>query len=185
MYYAYFRGVVHVDGPAAQFHYRGNSLAYCLPCDDGLSLLAVSVPIDRFAEFKRQPEKMFIGELQAMSDLAPRLTGAERAGEIRGTGSIPGYLRVPYGDGWALVGDAGMVMDPWSGQGIDQASTHAVILARRMGEALAGKTDWAPALQAYHRERNEFSLKTFRRTCTYAADFRPMTSEALQRRGLA
>jgi len=184
MYYAYFRGVEHADGPAAEFHYRGNSLVYCFPCDEGLSLLAASVPIERFGEFKHDPEKMFLGELHAMSALAPRLAKAERVGDVRGSGSIRGYLRLPYGDGWALVGDAGMVMDPWSGQGIDQASTHAVVLARCISEVLTEKSDWPTAMRAYHRERNEFSLKTYRRTCAFATDLRPMTREALQRRGL-
>lgn len=36
------------------------------------------------------------------------------------------YQRVPYGDGWALIGDSGQVFDPWSGQGIDHASQHAI-----------------------------------------------------------
>jgi 2-polyprenyl-6-methoxyphenol hydroxylase-like FAD-dependent oxidoreductase len=184
MYYAYFRGVEHVDGPAAEFHYLGNSLVYCFPCDDGLTLLAASVPIGRFSEFKRDPEGRLMEELRSMSALAPRLVRAEREGDVRGTGSIPGYLRVPYGEGWALVGDAGMVMDPWSGQGIDQASTHAVILGRRLGEYLAEVVDWEQAMGVYHRERNEFSQKAYHRTCKYGLDLRPMTHEALQRRGL-
>ncbi|MGH2619857.1 MAG: NAD(P)/FAD-dependent oxidoreductase [Anaerolineales bacterium] len=184
MYYAYYRGIEPSQGPAAEFHYRGNYLVYCFPCDGDLTLLACSVPIADFAEFKRDVEAKFLSELRGMSALAPRLAKAERAGPIRGTGSIPGYLRLPYGEGWALVGDAGMVMDPWSGQGIDQASTHAVTLARHLSDCLTGKTDWETAMSAYHRERNEFSLKTYRRTCTFGADLRPMTRAALERRGL-
>ena len=185
MYYAYFRGVEQGGGPAAEFHYRGNSLVYCFPCDDGLSLLASSVPIARFSEFKRDPERLLMDEVRSMSALAPRLVHAEREGDIRGTGSIPGYLRVPYGQGWVLVGDAGMVMDPWSGQGIDQASTHALILAKLLGDYLRERIDWNSAMRAYHQERNEFSQKTYKRTCLYSVDLRPMTREALQRRGLS
>ncbi len=184
MYYAYYRGLEPNEGPAAEFHYRENHLAYCFPCDNGLTLLASSVPIAEFAEYKRDPETKFLRELSAMTALAPRLARAEREGPIRGTGSIPGYLRVPYGDGWALVGDAGMVMDPWSGQGIDQASTHAVSLARHLIDYLTGQSDWDTAMQGYHRDRNEFSLKTYRRTCTFGPDLRPMTRAALVRRGL-
>ncbi len=75
-------------------------------------------------------------------------------------------------------------MDPWSGQGIDQASTHAVILARRLSQYLSGEDDWGTAMREYHRERNEFSQKTYHRTCLYGKDLQPMTREALQRRGL-
>lgn len=119
-----------------------------------------------------------------MTRVAPRLTAGVREGPVRGTGRIPGYLRVPYGPGWALVGDAGMVMDPWSGQGIDQASTHAVILARQIDTFLAGDADWDTAMQQYHRERNDFSQKTYLRTCRFAKDLRPLTRKALERRGL-
>jgi flavin-dependent dehydrogenase len=37
---------------------------------------------------------------------------------------------VPWGPGWALVGDAAMHQDPWSGLGIDMAGVHATFLMR-------------------------------------------------------
>jgi 2-polyprenyl-6-methoxyphenol hydroxylase-like FAD-dependent oxidoreductase len=185
MYYAYYRGIRPNDGPAAEFHYRGDNLVYCFPCDDDLTLLAASVPIARFGDFKRDPEGQLAHELEAMPEVAPRLAEASRVGPVRGTGSIPGYMRTPYGAGWALVGDAGMVMDPWSGQGIDQASTHAVSLARYLGAYLAAEEDWDSAMQGYHRDRDAFSQKAYRRTCTFSRDLRPMTRTALERRGLA
>lgn len=184
MYYAYYEGIRPMEGPAAEFHYRGNSLAYCFPCDSQLTLIAASVPIADFAEFKRDPEGRLEQELQTMEALKDRLGTATRQGPVRGTGSIPGVLRVPYGDGWALAGDASMVIDPWSGQGIDQGSTGATFLAAELNEYVGGRKDWQTAMQAYHRQRNEFSLKTFERTCTFSRDLRPMTRAALGRRGL-
>jgi len=185
MYYAYYKGLQSNEGPAAEFHYRGNTLAYCFPCDSYLTLIAVSIPIDQFTSFKRNVEEEFNGIVNSMSALSERFKNAEREGPIRGSGSIPGYLRIPYGNGWALVGDAGMVMDPWSGQGIDQATTHSVLLAESLDKYISGKNDWKSAMASYHTARNEFSLKTFQRTCKYSVDFRPMTNEALKRRGLA
>jgi 2-polyprenyl-6-methoxyphenol hydroxylase-like FAD-dependent oxidoreductase len=184
MYYAYYRGMAHNDGPAAEFHYHGNMLGYVMPTDDDLTLMAISAPIEEFAAFKRDPEGKLHAELEAMSEIAPRLQKAKREGPVRGSGSIPGYLRVPYGPGWALVGDAGMVMDPWSGQGIDQAATSAVFLAEYLNEFLAGDRDWESAMAAYHLARNEFSEKTYRRTSTFSKDLRPMTKAALEKRGL-
>jgi 2-polyprenyl-6-methoxyphenol hydroxylase-like FAD-dependent oxidoreductase len=184
MYYAYFRGLEPAEGPAAEFHYRGDALVYCFPCDAGLTLVAASVPIREFGEFRRDPEGKLWNELNSMRALVPRLVRAERAGRVRGTGSIPGYLRIPYGEGWALVGDAGMVMDPWSGQGIDHACTHAVSLAGYLDAFLTDKQDWEKAMTAYHYNRNVVSQETYLRTCMYGADLRPMTRAALQRRGL-
>ncbi|MGH2581271.1 MAG: NAD(P)/FAD-dependent oxidoreductase [Anaerolineales bacterium] len=185
MYYAYYRGVPSMDGPAAEFHYRGNNLVYCFPTDGGLALLAASVPIAQFGEFKRHPEGNLDAELWAMTALTERISKAEREGPVKGAANIPGTLRVPYGEGWALVGDAGMVIDPWSGQGIDQASTHAVYLARELNDYLSEKKNWAAAMAAYHKDRNEFSMKTFDRTCKFSRDLRPMTKAALESRGLA
>ncbi|MEX0788932.1 MAG: NAD(P)/FAD-dependent oxidoreductase [Anaerolineales bacterium] len=184
MYYAYVRGLPGQEGPAAEFHYRGDHLVYAFPCDGDLTLLAASVPVSEFDEFRHQPGARLWQELHAMTQIGPRLNGAVREGPVRGTGSIPGYLRYPYGPGWALVGDAGMVMDPWSGQGIDQASTHAVILARQIQAFLAGESDWDSSMREYHRERNAFSEKTYHRTCRFSQDLRPMTRKALERRGL-
>lgn len=185
MYYAYYQGIPPMKGPAAEFHYRGNSLAYCFPCDNELTLVAVSVPIERFTEFKRDPEGMLAAEVATMADLAPRFEFGIREGPVRGTGSIPGYLRNPYGEGWALVGDAAMVMDPWSGQGIDQGSTHAVMLARHLDRYLSGKANWDSAMESYHQERVDYSMKAYRRTCQFSRDLRPMTQMALAKRGLA
>lgn len=185
MYYAYYKGITPNDGPAAEFHFRQNNLVYCFPCDSDLTLLAASVPIAHFDEFRRDPEGRLEQELHSMSELTARLSNARREGPVRGTGSIPGYLRVPYGDGWALVGDAAMVMDPFSGQGIDQASTHAMYLADQLESFFAGSKDWESAMRDYHQARNEFSLKTFNRTCTNSRDLRPMTRAALASRGLS
>jgi flavin-dependent dehydrogenase len=184
MYYAYYKGIREKEGPAAEFHYNGNTLVYCFPCDSQLTLIAASIPADRFPVFKKNLEQEFNNTINSMKVLAPRFGEAEREGPIKGSGNIPGYLRIPYGNGWALAGDAGMVMDPWSGQGIDQASTHAVFLADSINDYLSGIKDWNSAMGAYHSARNAFSLKTYQRTCKLSTDFRPMTNEALRRRGL-
>ncbi|MFC2055482.1 NAD(P)/FAD-dependent oxidoreductase [Chloroflexota bacterium] len=184
MYYAYFSGVKHKEGPAAEFHYRGNNIAYVMACDGDLSMLAVSVPIEKFPGFKRDPEGKLMQELGAMTEIAARLPNVHRQSSVLGSGSIPCYMRIPYGYGWVLVGDAGMAMDPWSGQGIDQASTHAVSLAKYLGDFLSGERDWKASMEAYYKDRNEVSMKAYRRTRKFGRDLRPMTREALAKRGL-
>ena len=42
-------------------------------------------------------------------------------GKLVGTAGVPNYFRVPYGSGWALVGDAGYCKDPLTAQGISGA----------------------------------------------------------------
>lgn len=185
MYYAYFSGFEGQREPAAEFHYRGNSLAYVFPTSDELTLVALSLPISEFVEFKKDAARRFMKSVRGHPKVAPRLDRAVLASHVAGSGSIPSYQRVPYGPGWALVGDAGQVLDPWTGQGIDQASTHALLLAEALDNYLSDATSWETAMAQYHHRRNAFSMKAYERTTTHAADFRPMTRAALVRRGLA
>ena len=184
MYYAYYSAFTPQSGPAAEFHYVDNRLVYVFPTDADLTLLAASVPIEEFPEFRRDPEYHLQRELELMPEIVNRLRKAERVGAVKGTGSIPGYQRVPFGNGWTLAGDSEQIMDPWSGQGIDQASTHAMMLADALDQWLSDRASYEVAMAEYNRKRHEFSDKTFERTCTFARDLRPMTEAALKKRGL-
>jgi 2-polyprenyl-6-methoxyphenol hydroxylase-like FAD-dependent oxidoreductase len=186
MYYTYFRGLDPVDEvPAAEHHFLGDSLTYVFATDGDLTLVAVSVPISQFQAFRREPQARLLAHLDSVPMLAPRLARAEIAAEVKGAGNIPCYQRVPYGPGWALVGDAHQAMDPWSGMGIDHATTHAAQLADALHRFLDEEADWDAAMSEYRSQARAWSEKTYRRTSTYAADLRPMTRAALQRRGLA
>lgn len=185
MYYGYFRNLEPSPGPAAEFHFRGNRLVYVFPTDGDLTLVASSIPIEDFDAYKKNLPASFAAEVDLMPELRPRFIRAERVGPLMGSAAIPGYRKVPFGDGWALAGDSEQVMDPWSGQGIDQASTHATMLAEALLKWFSGSSTWINAMTEYHNRRNEFSLKTYERTCMIARDLRMLTGPALKKRGLA
>jgi len=63
--------------------------------------------------------------------------------------------------------------------------THADFLADSLHRWLRGNTTWAMAMQEYRSRARVWSEKTYRRTSTFAADLRPMTRAALQKRGLS
>ncbi|HEX2698108.1 MAG TPA: NAD(P)/FAD-dependent oxidoreductase, partial [Anaerolineales bacterium] len=175
MYYTYFHGLEPLDEAAfAEHHFIGDTLTYVFPTDAHLTLVAVSVPISEFPSFKKEPLKQLRAHLDSLPMLAPRLTRAEIAAEIKGAGNIPCYQRVPYGPGWALVGDAHQILDPWSGMGIDHATTHASLLADSLHRFLTEAETWETAMSDYHTQARKWSEKTYRRTSTYAADLRPM-----------
>jgi 2-polyprenyl-6-methoxyphenol hydroxylase-like FAD-dependent oxidoreductase len=184
MYFTYFRGLEPLEGPAAEHHFVGDTLTYIFATDASLTMVALSMPIAAFPAFKKDPRERFQAHLESLPLLAPRLRRAERASEIKGSGSIPCYQRRPYGPGWVLVGDAQQIMDPWSGMGIDHATTHAALLADSLDRWLGGGDTWETAMGAYHRQARAWSEKTYRRTSIYAADLRPMTRAALEKRGL-
>jgi flavin-dependent dehydrogenase len=93
-----------------------------------------------------------------------------------GCGPQPLYVRKPFGPGWALVGDASMHLDPWSGRGIDFASTHAIYLGEALTEVLSGKESETAALQAYWNRRNQHALTDYRTTNALANDLRQAAS---------
>ena len=185
MYDTYFQGLEPLDQVSfAEHHFVGDTLTYVFPTDASLTLVAVSMPISEFASFKKQPLTQLCSHLASLPLLAPRLRKAEIATEVKGAGHIPCYQRMPYGPGWALVGDAQQVMDPWSGMGIDHATTHASLLADSLHRFLCDDATWEKSMNNYHAQARQWSEKTYRRTSTFAADLRPMTRASLQKRGL-
>jgi 2-polyprenyl-6-methoxyphenol hydroxylase-like FAD-dependent oxidoreductase len=186
MYYTYFQDIAPLSAvPFAEHHFVGDTLTYVFPTEANLTLVAVTVPISDFPLFKKEPLKHLRADLASLPLLAPRLHKAEIAADVKGAGNIPCYQRVPYGPGWALVGDAQQVMDPWSGMGIDHATTHASLLAESLHRFLCDDATWGMSMNDYHTQARQWSGKTYRRTSTFATDLRPMTRAALQRRGLA
>jgi 2-polyprenyl-6-methoxyphenol hydroxylase-like FAD-dependent oxidoreductase len=185
MYFTYYQGIEPLDKASfAEHHFLGDSLTYIFPTDANLTLVAVSLPISEFHSFKKESLKRLRTHLDSLPLLSPRLRHAEITAEVKGAGNIPCYQRVPFGSGWALVGDSQQVMDPWSGMGIDHATTHAFILADSLHRFLSDTVAWEVAMRDYHAQARQWSEKTYRRTSTYAADLRPMTLAALERRGL-
>ena len=68
---------------------------------------------------------------------------------------MPGYFRKPYGNGWALVGDASYNQDPITAQGISDAFIDAEMLAEALGTWLSGKGTFEEQLAAHESARNE------------------------------
>jgi len=184
MYYSYFQNLASLEKPTAEFYFRDDHLVYVFPTDGNLTLIAVSVPISEFNSYKKDAKREMMSVLESLSELSPRLSSAEMAAPIKGAGNIPCYLRVPYGKGWALAGDSALVFDPWSGQGIDHASQHAVMLADALHEHFENKKTWNEAMSSYHLQRNRSSKKNFERTRVVARDIRVMSDAALKSRGL-
>jgi len=185
MYYAYFQNLTSHNPPAAEYYFRSDHLVYVFPTDAELTLIAISIPISEFDQFRKDLAGNMSAELKLLPALAPRFEQAKMVTPIKGAGNIPCYLRVPFGAGWALVGDAALIFDPWSGQGIDHASMHAVMLAESLCDFLTEKKTWSESMSEYHTLRNTSSKKNFESTRKFARDLRPMSHGALKNRGLS
>ncbi len=86
-------------------------------------------------------------------DLSERLDHAELVGKLRFFSGMRGFLRQPWGEGWALVGDAGYMTDPITAHGITNALRDAELLARTIADERS--------LAEYQMARDDLSLEFF------------------------
>ena len=136
MYYRYVRGFTNPAGDApdgAEFSLRQDELVYAFPSDGGTTCVALSVNLAEFAVLRRDAERGFHARLEQHPGLAPRLQHCTFEGRLLGCGPKDHLVRVPVGPGWALVGDASLHQDPWTGNGMDNAGVHATFLAEAIG----------------------------------------------------
>lgn len=175
MYYRYvsgFRGVEGSDPDGPEFSLLDDEIAYVFPSDAGIACVAVSVNLETFDRLRKELYPGFEARLDRHQGFAERVRQATPAGRLLGCGPEPNYVRVPLGPGWALVGDAAIHQDPWSGLGIDMAGVHATFLFDAILDWTSGRSDERSALQTYQRRRDEHALLPFRETVTLAADLR-------------
>jgi flavin-dependent dehydrogenase len=166
--YAYWEGV-EVDG----FHWSfvPGSMAGAIPTNDGLTCVFVGVPTGRFLGELRTDLNGAVPAVLAQHDpaLTERVLSGRRVTRPHGFAGVAGWLRRPYGAGWALVGDAGYFKDPATAHGISDALRDAEYLARAIDAGLRGHEPLTDALAGYERTRDEQSLALLRATDTVAA----------------
>jgi flavin-dependent dehydrogenase len=156
--YAYFAGV---DADAYEWCFGHGTTAGLIPTGDGLTGVFVGVPPDQFRTELRG-QRVFLRALAATSpSVGERVGAATRVGPIRGFPGLRGWLRRPWGPGWALVGDAGYFKDPTTAHGITDALRDAELLATALNGTLGGRTTPADALGTYEEVRDALSAPFF------------------------
>jgi 2-polyprenyl-6-methoxyphenol hydroxylase-like FAD-dependent oxidoreductase len=139
------------------------------PTNDGLTCIALSWPISELEANRHDVEGNFLKTLELAPDVAERVRAASRVERFRGTGDLPSFLRKPYGDGWALVGDAGYHKDPCTAQGIGDGFRDAQLLADAIDAGLSGREPLDEAVAAYEKARNEHVMPIYQFTCELAS----------------
>jgi flavin-dependent dehydrogenase len=87
-------------------------------------------------------------------------------------------VRATRGAGWALVGDAALQQDPWTGRGMEMASIHATFLADAVVDRLGGRATEDEALGRYQQLRDDHALVPFEETVTFARDLSSLGAES-------
>jgi 2-polyprenyl-6-methoxyphenol hydroxylase-like FAD-dependent oxidoreductase len=149
-YYTYWADVAMTGG---EVYSRPGCAIGAWPTGDGLVMTYLAWPAARHGEFRRDVERNFLRSLDAVG-LGERVRAGQRAERFRGTPDLPGFFRKPYGPGWALVGDAGLVMDPITGQGIADAFRDAELLTEAIAAGFGGAAPLARTLAGYQRARD-------------------------------
>jgi flavin-dependent dehydrogenase len=158
--YAYYAGI---NEPGFWFQFTPGVNAGLIATNDGLSCVFVGRPSSLIPHFRADPDFEFLRLLKlAGSDLADQVGQAARVTGFRGTDGLPGFLRQPWGPGWALVGDAGYTKDPISAHGISDSLRDAELCARAIDRSLRNPEERVAAMSEYQRTRDQLSLGMFR-----------------------
>jgi flavin-dependent dehydrogenase len=167
MYYAYWS-----DLPASGFdtwirteHRRGWAAA---PTHDGLTVMPFGWPIEEFHANRSDIEGNFWKALDLVPAFAERVRAATRESKFIGTAELPGYVRVPFGPGWALVGDAGYHKNPITAMGINDAFRDAELLTTAVEGVLSGGRRYEDAMGEYQSTRDREAMPVYEFTDDFA-----------------
>lgn len=139
----------------------------CAPTNDGQTMVVVGWPYSEARAYKADVEGNFLQTLGMAPGLAERVAAATREAPFLG-GAVPAWLRRPYGDGWALVGDAAHLKDPITAQGISDAFLDAGRCARAVDAWLREGLPFDQVMGAWHQERDAAVLPMYEFTAQMA-----------------
>lgn len=170
-YYSYWSGL---PIEMVELYPRERQMIVVDKTNDGLTLVVVVWPKEEFNRVRSNVEGEFMRAIEKNAPaLAERIRGGRREERFAGTGFLPNFFRKPYGDGWALVGDAGYIKDPVAAQGITNSFSHAEMLAEALNDGLSGCCEMQEALAGYELKRNQEVMAMFEQNVQLARLERP------------
>lgn len=152
-----------LDTDGYEWFYAPGVTAGLTPTDKGETEVWVGAPQARFrtelaGDLRARFDRLLA---EASPDLAQRVASAA---PMRGLSSFPGepgFMRRPWGRGWAVVGDAGAFTDPLTAQGTSAALRDAELLADAGKSFLAGGRSETAAMQEFADARHRLSYPLF------------------------
>jgi 2-polyprenyl-6-methoxyphenol hydroxylase-like FAD-dependent oxidoreductase len=156
-YYTYF-----ADLPVSGFEIfvRPDRAFAAIATNDGLTMVVGGWPIAQKDDFRADVEGNFLKMLELAPSFAERVRAATRVERFTG-GHVPNFFRVPYGAGWALVGDAGYTKDPITAQGISNAFRDAELVSAALDATFREVATYDDAMNSYQSTRDAESLPMY------------------------
>ncbi len=149
--YSYWAGVPVSGG---EIYQRPGRAVAVFPTNGELTMVYVAAPITEFASARADLEDHYLSTLDRCGDLGERVRAGKRAERLRTTPDQPNTFRCAHGPGWALAGDAGVVMDSVSAQGMTNALRDASYLSDAVIAGLGGSRPLADALRDHQCRRD-------------------------------
>jgi 2-polyprenyl-6-methoxyphenol hydroxylase-like FAD-dependent oxidoreductase len=177
--YSYWAGVPVSGG---ELYQRPGCAVAVFPTNDELTMVYAAAPMTEFGPARADLEGHYLRTLDLCGDLGERVRSGIRAERLRTTPDQPNTFRCSHVPGWALAGDAGVVMDSVSAQGMTNALRDASDLSAAVVAGLGGSRPLAGALRDHQRRRDRAIRGMYDFTLGLAA-FPPATPG--QRRFLA
>jgi 2-polyprenyl-6-methoxyphenol hydroxylase-like FAD-dependent oxidoreductase len=151
-YYSYWSGVPVED---MTVYLRDRCAILAWPTNQGLTLVGINWPQDKFHEYRGDIEGNLLRTLEQVPQLAERVRAGRREERFLGTADLPFFFRHSHGAGWALLGDAGSSQDSIGGHGMSNAFRDAEFLAEAIDAGLNGNRPLATTLADYEERRNK------------------------------
>jgi len=149
--YSYWAGV---PVPGGELYQRPGRTVAVFPTNDELTMVYAAAPMTEFTSARADLEGHYLRTLDLCGDLGERVRSGNRAERLRTTPDQPNTFRCSHGPGWALAGDAGVVMDSISAQGMTNALRDAGYLSAAVVAGLGGSRPLAGALHDHQRRRD-------------------------------
>jgi flavin-dependent dehydrogenase len=151
--YAYFP----FDHDGYDWYYAPGTTAGVIPTNDATLVFVAASPERMGQELAGGADRAFHRILRATAPAVADEGALQSPIEgLRRFPGIPGFMRRPHGNGWALVGDAGYFKDPVTAHGLTDALRDAELLARALDD-----DPRTGALAEYERVRDELSVPIF------------------------
>jgi flavin-dependent dehydrogenase len=173
--YTYWRNLP-VDG--FETYVRPNRGWAAIPTNDDLTLVVVGWPAAESTAFKADVEANYMATLELVPEFAAKVRRATRVDRFH-TGGVRNFFRVPFGPGWALVGDAGYTKDPITAQGMLDAFDDAERCAAALDDWLGGRRSFEDAMAAGQAVRDQHAMPIYEFT-TQLATLEPPPPEVQQ-----
>ena len=126
--YGYFRNLP-IDGN--RWYFRPGTGAGALPTNDDQTLVFAAINREAAGASPGALRRAFANAVLASApDIGLALESAQLVGKLWSFPGMKSFLRQPWGNGWALVGDAGYMTDPITAHGITNAFRDAELLSK-------------------------------------------------------